>query len=479
MKQLNATDAGYFFMEQAAAGFHFTSLYLYDPATRPEKELSIGSVMAHINQRLQINPIFRRKVVQVPFNVDYPYWVDDEHFNLEFHLRHLALPKPGDWNQLCAMTSRLHSRPMDMSKPLWEMYLVEGLNIAGLPRDAVAILCKMHLATIDQAGNELAAILHDLTPAVSESGEQIDWRGETPPTPITLLRRSLFNNLSLPLRIARGVIGFGCSTLLNTKERIEEMASHDRKAGIPHTRFNTTVSQFRVYDGIQFPLEKLSEMRRTASGASVHDLVTAIISGGIREYLKQHGELPINSLSAGSYFQLASTRGRSMLEMITLPLHTDLPDPVERLSAIVASTSQELDDRQTLNIQQILAITPDLPAATFALAAKLMISTQSALGSYAKPKVNCIITNVPSPDKTLYFNGAKMIYQSALSPLMDGLGLNFMINSYDNTINLSFTSCREIVPDPDLLSQCIQSAYVELKAALLGDSNVVPINRTG
>ena len=159
-------------------------------------------VLAHVESRLHLSRVFRQRLVHVPFNLDHPYWIEDDAFDLEFHVRHIALPKPGDWRQLCIQAARLHARAVDLTRPLWEMYVIEGLDhVEGAPPGSFAILTKTHHAIIDGAsGAEILSYLHDLEPDPPNKPVTQPWKGESEPPAIELIMRTHFNNLTQPTR---------------------------------------------------------------------------------------------------------------------------------------------------------------------------------------------------------------------------------------------------------------------------------------
>jgi len=174
MRQLHGDDARFVYADSGHANSNITLVSMYDPSTTPGGRVRYSEFLQHIESRLHRSPIFRQKLLRVPLELDYPYWIEDERFDLEYHVRHVALPKPGDWRQFCIQASRIHARSLDLSRPLWELYLVEGLDaVADLPRDSFAVLAKIHHAAIDtSAGAEITTLLHDTT--------------ATPPAPATI-----------------------------------------------------------------------------------------------------------------------------------------------------------------------------------------------------------------------------------------------------------------------------------------------------
>ena len=166
MQQLTGIDTLFLTQETERTPLHISPLLIYDPSTAPGGSVRFKDILRLFESRLHLAPIFRRKLVQVPFDLDYPYWVETEDFDLEFHVRHIALPRPGDWRQLCIQVARLHARILDRSHPLWEAYVIEGLdNIEGLPKGSFALFLKMHHAAIDGvAGAEIIGAIHDTEP---------------------------------------------------------------------------------------------------------------------------------------------------------------------------------------------------------------------------------------------------------------------------------------------------------------------------
>ena len=177
MRQLSEHDAAYIYSDSAHANSNLTLLHIYDQSTAPGGVVRFKQILAHVKSRLDKLPNFREKILRVPLDLDYPYWVEDESFNIEYHVRHIALPKPGDWRQFCIQSSRIHARSLDLQRPLWEMYVIEGLDsFLDLPAGSFAVLLKIHHAAIDVAhGNEITSLLHDLSPVASAPTPPAPW----------------------------------------------------------------------------------------------------------------------------------------------------------------------------------------------------------------------------------------------------------------------------------------------------------------
>ncbi len=185
MQQLSGLDASFVYSESAHAPTHVTSILIYDQSTAPKGEVTFKGILEHIEQRLHLAHAFRRRLVRVPFDLDHPYWIEDGEFDLEYHVRHIALPKPGDWRQFCIQTARLHARPLDLARPLWEMYVIEGLDgVEGVPKGSFGVVLKVHHAAIDgMAGVELITAIQDQTPDAGPPPPPAEpWAPERVPT---------------------------------------------------------------------------------------------------------------------------------------------------------------------------------------------------------------------------------------------------------------------------------------------------------
>jgi WS/DGAT/MGAT family acyltransferase len=416
---------------------------------------------------LHTSPIFRQKLVSLPLSVDYPYWVDDDQFDLEYHIRHIALPEPRDWRQLCILVARIHSRRLDMSRPPWEMHVVEGLdNIKGIPEGAFAVVAKYHHAAIDGAtGIEIVAGLHSTEPQHQPDPEPEPWQPERPPSWIGLMARAAVNNVRAPLQLTKAV----AATLPGISQSLlrGEMPDISLATEVPQTRFNGKVSPHRVFEAVTFKLKQLSEVRKAVPGATVNDVVLTICGGALREYLESKSELPAKSLVAMAPINTRAAEEEKLagniLAMMFVPIHSDIADPLARLRAVREATANAKETDNAVGARQMTDLTRHIPAATEALAGRLI--TGLGLAHRAIRLCNCTITNVPGAQQPLYFNGAKLISSTGCAPVIDGMGLIISAISYNGEIVLSFTGCREITPDPEHLSACARSSFRSLKKA--------------
>lgn len=469
MRQLTGQDAVFLYMESRGAPLHVSALSVYDPSTAPDGAVRYKDILKHIESRLDTSPVFRQKLVQLPLSLDFPYWVDDENFDLEFHVRHIGLPAPRDWRQLCILVARLHSHPLDMTRPPWEMYVIEGLDhIPWLPRGSYAILSKYHHAAVDGAtGAEITSGMHDLLPNPPKDAKQLPWLPEAEPSLFNLLARASVNNLKTPFRLMRALSA--TTPALGRRLLRSGKVESSPKNRVPHTRFNKQVSPHRVFEGQVFALDDLRAIRKQVAGATINDVVLAICSGALRSYLDEKGELPdeplvamapINTRVSGEQGDTGNT-----ISAMFVNLHTDIAGPLELLQSIHKTTRQSKEMDRAISARQMTDINKHIPATTLALAGRLI--TGLGLGYRAIRWCNCVITNVPGPQAPLYMNGAKMVQIMASAPIVDGVGLMIAAFSYNGTITISFSSCRDLMPDPQVFSNCLRQSFTSLRDATL------------
>jgi WS/DGAT/MGAT family acyltransferase len=469
MQQLSGLDASFVYMETPSSPMHVAGVSIYDPSTAPGGKVTFKGILANFQQRIHLARTFRQKMVQVPLNLDHPYWVEDKDFDLEFHVRHIALPAPGDWRQLCIQVARLHSRMLDLSRPLWETYVIEGLdNVEGVPRGSFAVLQKTHHAAIDgMSGMEMTSAIHDLTPTAAPPSTPDTWQGEEDPSPMTLLGRAALHSSTRPMHfsrvVARTVPGMGRVTNQLRRRQVQLPPT-----SAPRTRFNGTVSAHRVVDARRFDLGEIRRMKAAVDGATVNDVVLAIVGGGLRAYLRDKGELPDEPLLAMAPISVRSesekgSQGNQVSSMV-VSLASNVADPLERLTAVRESTHQSKEFTNAVGARTLTEYSQFIPGGLAALAART--ASRFEMANRVDPTANCVVTNVPGPREPLYFAGAKLVTMFGMGPIGDGLGLMHPVTSYVNELVIAVTSCREMLPDPAFYTQCLQDSYDELAEAV-------------
>ena len=467
LQQLTALDASFLHSESNRTPMHIGPLMIYDMASAPGGFVRFKDILATFEQRLDRSKVFRRKLLDVPMELDLPYWVDDEDFDLEFHVRHIALPKPGDWRQLCIQCARLLARPMDRSRPLWEAYVIEGLDkVEGLPRGCFAILLKIHHAAIDGAsGAEIIQAIHDLSPQPEPSARPAAWSPQPKPAMGSLLWKAYLNNVKQPLRVA-DVIRKGIPAWQRVREG-ERQRSFRRLGDKERTRFNSNVSAGRVFGGVDFPLQEVKSIKQRVEGATINDVILTVVSGGMRRYLEAKGEPPERSLVAGAPINIRDDSeqgtGGNLVSMMNIDLCSNETDPLLRLAAVHQAAIESKAYNNAVGARMLTDITSSIPNRVAVTGFR--VAAQTGIMSRMKPTFNTIVTNVPGPQMPLYLGGAQLVRMYGTGPCMDNSGLFHPVVSYNGNMTISFLSCRELMPDPELYQDCLREAYDELLRA--------------
>jgi len=487
MKHLSGVDNLFLALERPDEHLHVACLSIYDPSTAPGGKVRFKAILNHFASRMHQWKQFRRRLVAVPLGLDRPHWIDEPEIDLEYHVRHIALPYPGDWRQLMIQVARIHSRPLDMTKPLWEAYVIEGLdNIPGVPRGGFALYVKIHHAAIDgEAGAQLVRALHSLTaePDAGDEAASPTLMADREPTSIELYARALSNRThqvvdasKLILSLGARLVGAGKDILISGraietgKDLIARaVAAASMKGGgggkgvmsgiKPRTRFDHPLSPHRVVDAIGLPLDDFAKIRAAVDNVTVNDIFLATVGGALRKYLEARNELPEKSIVA---MVPMSTRGEAkdidagnQLSMSAVPLASDIADPLERLRAVRRGSGKSKAMSNALGKDLPGRLINILPAAV----TKLLLT--KGLMSLA----NITVSNVRGPNVPLYLAGARLQSFLPVSAVFSGLGLNVTGFSYNGTLWVCAVSCRKIMPDPAFFAECLQESFAELLAA--------------
>ncbi len=466
MQQFNPIDAAMLFMERAATPFHVSFVSIYDPSTCPGRPPTFDDIVEAIDKCLPKVDTFRRKIVRVPFDIDYPYWIEDEDFDLQFHMRHLALPKPGDWAQFRNQVGRLIARPLDLSRSPWEMNIIEGLdNLEGMPAGCFATVLKVHHCAIDgQTGVALINALHSDNPKKKLRRVRDDWQPEPVPSDRELLRRATRKGLRRPLVMARLVLS-NARALASSAFREIRSSDDDRSLSAPETIFSGEISPHRTFNSVLCPLDDLKQVRRAVEGATINDVCLTVVAEGMRRYLKAKRALPKESLvtvvpiSTRTPEQAAG--GGNQLTITRLSLHTDIADPIKRLAAIVADTREMKAMQEGVVMNVLLDVVHNLPGSLVGAAAK----AAPLLATRATSFTNTLVTNVPGPAQPIYMLGAKALQMFGSMPLLDGASVLHCVGSYNGEFMFTFVACPVALQDPDLYRDCIADAVAHVAAS--------------
>jgi len=463
MKQLSPTDSLFVFNETPSTPLHISPLLIYDPPAKNGAPIRFKDILKRFEERLYKSPVFRRKLSRVPLDLDRPYWVEDETFDLEFHVRHMALPKPGDWRQFCILLARLHSRPLDLSRPPWEAYIIEGLdNINGLPAGSFALYMKIHHSAIDGAtGNQMIEALHDLAPRLKKKPPVDTWQPESEPANVKKLGLAYMKLFKSPKQIQAIIKHAMNSRSVATRESEHDgIDDHDMRE---RTRFNVKVSPHRVLGGLRMDLDDLKYIKNTIGNCTLNDIFLSIVGGSLRKYLEHKGEMPSTTLVVGVPMSTReasniNTEGGNEVSGMRLNLRTDIEDSVERLQAINRDAISSKAYASAIGIERLSTMINSVPSSLMSMGMRVMAVTGL---SARTPLAHTIVTNVPGPQFPMYFCGAKASVWIGLGCLTDGVGLFHTINSYNGFVFLSFLCCREMMPDPEFYHHCLNRSLEE------------------
>jgi diacylglycerol O-acyltransferase len=471
MQQLSGQDAMFLHAELDGLPQHIGGVSIYDQSTAPDGKVRFKQILAMLEDRVHLSPIFRRKLAFVPYGLGRPYWAEDPDFDIEYHVRHIALPKPGDWRQLCILAARIHSQPLRRDKPMWEMYVIEGLNnVEGYPPNCFAVLLKVHHCAMDGAtGTQFMNIVHDLNTETRDVGSAPPWVVERP-SRARMLGRAYLDVWSKPGQVVDILKQAGPAFMrIRQGKKDEHFHSLEDKQS---TRFQGKISRHRVVEARKFDFEEIRAIKNTQPGSTVNDVMLTIVAGGMRKYLDSKNELPQQSLVTGCPIDVRSPEeraaGGNMVGFMMVGLRTDIADPCERLAAVHEETQSAKAYAEALGPRFAVDLTDVMPGNVLSLA----IRTASATGlAEASVMFNTIVTNVPGAPFQLYLCGAALVDSISLGPLLPNVGLFHIVYSSvqekKGTINLSFTACRDMLPDPGFYADCLQESFEELRAGAL------------
>ncbi len=445
MRQLTELDYAFVQMEGKRTPMHITAVMFYDPTGRGRGKVRFKEILTTFDRNLHKSAIFRRKLAGESMGFDTPYWIEDADFDLEFHVRHLALPNPGDWRQLCILLARLHARGLDMSRPLWEAYVIEGLaGVADLPARGFVIMLKVHHCAIDGiSAAEIINAIHSLTAEKEPPTVEDHWRGEKEPSGLQVWSRAYLNNLKRPLKMLE-TVGELVPAALRVRQTAAERQREDKPAAVK-TRFNTRISTYRVTDTIIMELDTVKAIKNAIEGATVNDVIVSIVGGGLRKYLEAKGELPDTSLVCGAPINVRADRNSdsigNQVGLMTIDMASDIDDPVKRLQAVTRHAEDSKAYSSALGANTMMDITRGMWPPV--LGAGLRAATLAALTSDMPLPLHTVVSNVPGPQHPLYLAGARLHMMMGMGPVMDMMGLFHGVISGVGKITINFVSCRE------------------------------------
>jgi diacylglycerol O-acyltransferase / wax synthase len=478
MQQLTSLDAQFLNVESPTTVGHVGSLVLLDPSTAPGGRWDLETVRAVFETRLHLSPPLRRRLVEVPLGLGRPYWVEDPHFDIEFHLRELALPSPGSREQLGEQVARIHARPLDRTRPLWEGYVITGLEDG-----KAAYYSKIHHAAIDGvSGAEILETLMDLTPEPREvePEEEPSVTGRLPST-VELVRRGLTSAAINPLEVLRTVprsLGYldelpgawnfpGAGLVSDAAGALGRLFGGGRHVGhrslvVPRTPFNGHITSHRRFAFGSVPLDDV-KLVKNHFDMTVNDVVMTLTASALRTWLLDHDALPGSPLVAAVPVSVRTEDQRGQhgnhVSVMTAELPTHLGDPYDRLVAMRGSMHEAKRHFEPVPATLLQDLSHMIPTALSGLAARRLFDLALVPGLL----FNLFVSNVPGPQLPLYIAGAKVEGIYPVSAVTDWTGgLNITLFSYHGNLDFGLVACREMMPDLWNVIGYLQDAMREL-----------------
>jgi len=467
IEPLSGIDALFLHIETEQMPMHVGSMHLYDVAPRLRRGY-LARVRKSLSQRLHLSPVFTRRLVQAPLHLTNPMWVREPEIDITYHVRGVQLPAPGTVEQFEDCVADLHSRLMDRTRPLWEIYVIQGLADG-----STGVYCKVHHAAIDgKAGVVLARAMLDLEPNPPPIPQPASGSPGGEPATTTLLKTALASQARLSARLIKlipGLLKVGSHAAGDAiGSRLQSLVGAKRRRAdglpvfAPRTLLNGSIDGERALAGTSVPLADLKRIA-AALGGTVNDTVLAICSGGLRRYLEAHDALPDRSLLAAIPVSLRAEGDESLntqATMLRTSLATDLEDPRERYDAVRASSA-----RMKQTAAETRSVIPmDFPSLgmPWLLPGLASLYERAHVADRVDPVVNLVISNVPGPQVPLYMSGARMLTYYPLSIVTHGFALNITVESYNGTLYFGLAACRRALPDLRSLAACIEEARDEL-----------------
>jgi diacylglycerol O-acyltransferase / wax synthase len=462
MERLSGLDASFLYLETPSDHMHVALTAVFDPSTMPGG-YSFERVKEFIASRLHLVPPFRRRVVEVPFRLGHPIWIEDPHFDLDYHIRRVGAPAPGGMRELSELAAQIASTPLDRTKPLWELYVVEGLADGN-----IGVVTKMHHCAVDGvSGAELMVHLFDLEPGGRDVEPPEHREVDEVPSDAELVGHAIASRIRRQATLP-GLLG---STLRSANTLVQRHRDPETIVGAvpltaPRTPFNGALTPHRR---VSFARVSLSDIKavKNATGATVNDVVLALMAGTLRRYLEGRDVLPDEPLIAvcPMSVRLEDEQGQTNNKVSAMftSLATDVDDPLDRLRAISRVTRGAKEDHNAIGARFLQDWAEHAAPTTFALASRLY--ARLGLADRHRPIHNLVISNVPGPPFPLYYAGARLVAAYPMGPVMQGAGLNVTVMSYMDSVDIGFMACRELVPDVWDLPGYVDEAMAELLSA--------------
>jgi WS/DGAT/MGAT family acyltransferase len=468
IQQVSGQDATFLYAESPSSPMHIATL------TIVEGSIAFNDFKEIVASKLHLIPKFRKKLLNVPLNLDYPYWVDDPNFDIDLHINRLKLPDPANWKTLREMTSSIFSSPLDLRRPLWSINFIEGLDeVSQVPKGSIAIVSKIHHVMIDgSSGVGIMGILFDKNEEDKNKKTPSPKPYEPEPLPdeISLLLKSSYGFLKNPLKIPK-LIGETAFSLIKGKinnQLNSKKTIHKNSFSTPKTIFNESVSPKRTWGTAILAFDRINTLRKIMD-VSINDLILAICAGGIRRYLEEKEKLPTQPLVANVPISIRvkgdNQKMNNQISNMLVKIATHIKDPIERLEYIQEQTNLGKSKHKAVGAKALSKMADAVPFGLANLAAGLY--TKYNIKEFHRPPFNVTITNVPGPQNPLYLKGHKIVGIFGLTPVLDGFGLIIAAFSYNGLVSITTTSDAKTMPDTDKFSRYIRESANELEEIIL------------
>jgi diacylglycerol O-acyltransferase / wax synthase len=453
--RLSPLDVSFLYLEEPTTPMHVGGVVLFQ---QPEGGFDYERLVSLIEGRIALVPRYRQKVRGVPGRLANPVWIDDEEFDVGYHVRRSALPRPGSDAQLRDLVGRIMARPLDRNRPLWEMYLVEGLQ-----GGRFALLTKTHHAMVDGAGAvDIGQVILDLSPE-PEPAPPVRWTPRRPPSDVELVTEAVGEVLRSP-GAAIDAVRSGAIDVRETTERVARRAAGLASALITMARppsanpLNAPIGEARRFGMAAMRLEDFKVIRR-AHGGTINDVVLAVTAGALREWMMMRGEsvssrtavralVPVSVRDAGS-----SSGNHIAAFLVDLPVGE--PQPIVRLHRLSYEMEQLKSTGQMVGAQALVGIAGFAPPSLHAAAAR-------TVNDWSRRMFNLVVTNVPGPQFPLYAGGALMLGAYPVVPLAKGQAVSIGLTSYDGGMFFGLNADRDAMNDVDVLAECLENSLAEL-----------------
>ncbi|BBZ67776.1 diacylglycerol O-acyltransferase [Mycolicibacterium insubricum] len=443
-QRLSGLDASFLYLENTSQPLHVCSILELDTTSIPGG-YTFDGLLATLAERVRAMPEFRMKLSDSFLNIDHPVWVEDPEFAVDHHVHRIGLPAPGGREELAEMVGHFASLPLDRSRPLWEMLVVE--NIDGTDARAggpLAVVTKVHHAAVDGVtGANLMSQLCSTEPD-APAPEPVEAPGGA--GALVIAARGFARFATRPVNLATRVLPDTVGTVVDTVRRAVNGAAMASPFNAPKTAFNATVTPRRNVAFARLDLDDVKTVKNHFD-VKVNDVVMVLVAGVLRQYLLNRGELPEQQLVAMvpvSVHGRSDRPGRNKVSGMFTGLHSDIADPAERLRAIAAASAVAKEHSSAIPASLLQDWSQFAAPAVFGVAMRVYASSRL---TEARPVHNLVVSNVPGPQESLYFLGAEVSAMYPLGPLFHGSGLNITVMSLSGQLDVGIISCPDLLPD--------------------------------